>query len=181
MPEPPVPPPVSDHGPDVPDGAIARLFLMRHGIADEEAPEVKDQGLTSKGRKKVEKAVQGMATLGVAYDVLLTSPILRAQETAALVAEQLGGEPVTIDALDEMAPPIDALKAIRPYLADGQAVFVVSHEPVISGVMGLLFTGDAQGLPIRVKRAGLAAMHVPKSGTAALHGFYPARALRKLR
>src|SRR2546427_12020868 len=71
------------------------LYVLRHGVAEEVGPEGTDgsRRLTPGGRRKLRAAAAGVRGLGVAFDAILTSPLVRAGETAAIVAEALGNQP----------------------------------------------------------------------------------------
>src|SRR5207247_1682185 len=76
-------------------GARMMLYVLRHGVAEEVGPEGTDgsRRLTPGGRRKLRAAAAGVRGLGVAFDAILTSPLVRAGETAAIVAEALGNQP----------------------------------------------------------------------------------------
>ena len=70
-----------------------KLSLLRHGIAVEPGtPGYEDDSarpLTAKGERRMRRIAEGMATLGLSYDLLLSSPYLRARQTAEFVAQVL--------------------------------------------------------------------------------------------
>ena len=67
------------------------LFLIRHAIAvDEGMPEYEDDSqrpLTDKGKKKMRQIAKGLRALGVEFDLILSSPYVRAKETADILAD----------------------------------------------------------------------------------------------
>ena len=69
------------------------IYLMRHGIAADPAPGMSDadRALTPDGVRKTVRVAAGLAKLGVKPDVILSSPLRRAEETAHLVADALDG------------------------------------------------------------------------------------------
>ena len=65
------------------------LYLIRHGVAEERGdawPDDAKRPLTEDGMSRLRKAARGLARLGVAFDVVLTSPLVRARQTAEIVA-----------------------------------------------------------------------------------------------
>jgi len=70
------------------------LYVLRHGVAEEVGPEGTDgsRRLTPGGRRKLRAAAVGMRALGLTFDAILTSPLVRAAETAAIVAEAQGSQ-----------------------------------------------------------------------------------------
>jgi phosphohistidine phosphatase len=161
------------------------LYVVRHAIA-EDAPAGGDDAarrLTPGGRRKMQTIVRGLRELAVEPDVLLTSPLVRAVETARLVAAGLrrAAEPRELDALVPDVAPADTLKALR-LAGRSQHVMIVGHEPNLSCVLSLLLTGAVDGVPIELKKGGCAAVELtafePRGG-ATLCWLLPPRALRR--
>src|SRR5207244_10803564 len=73
-------------------GARMMLYVLRHGVAEEVGPEGTDgsRRLTPGGRRELRAAAAGMRAFGLTFDAILTSPLARAAETAAIVAEAQG-------------------------------------------------------------------------------------------
>ena len=72
--------------------ASRRLFFLRHGLADwpDWTGDDADRPLTHEGKLRLQREADFMDQLGLAFDLILTSPLLRASQTAAIVAERLG-------------------------------------------------------------------------------------------
>jgi phosphohistidine phosphatase len=126
------------------------LYILRHGLAgirEEWTGPDAERPLTDKGRSRTRAAARGLARLGVAPDIILTSAYLRAAETARLTATELHA-PV------EEVPALEPGKLRRGYRAllqrydDGAAVMLVGHEPDLSEFIGALIAGAA---PARVQ------------------------------
>src|ERR1043166_5295799 len=83
------------------------LYLMRHGIAVERgSPDYPDDGarpLTEKGRKRVGQIADGLCNIGFEADWIVTSPLVRARETAHVVAESIHAR-APLDGCDSLAP-----------------------------------------------------------------------------
>lgn len=141
------------------------IYLLRHAIAvDRGTPGYErdsDRPLTRKGRKRMRAAAAGMRAMGVEADLLLTSPYLRARETAAIVAEVLGAERVLeeTDALAADREPQGVVEDLRrrPDLPD--RVLLVGHEPMLSAIASLLLCGE-EGLDMTLKKGGLCCLSV---------------------
>ncbi len=72
------------------------LYLVRHAIAAERGEQYPDDAkrpLTTQGMTRFRKAVRGLAELDVEVDLILTSPFVRARQTADILSEQLRGHP----------------------------------------------------------------------------------------
>src|SRR5258708_3870518 len=68
------------------------LYIMRHGIAEDHTPKGDDAArkLTAKGSDKIAKAAAGIRAMELSIEAILTSPIIRAAETAAIVSKEIG-------------------------------------------------------------------------------------------
>ncbi len=134
-------------------GIIARvkLYFLRHGEANWEGWTKPDdeRPLTKKGRKEVEAIAQAMRKLELHPNVILTSPLPRAWETANVVSLALGVEYETTPLL---APGFD-LNGLRQLLNEhmDRDILFVGHEPDFSRVIALLTGGT-----VRMAKAGLA-------------------------
>jgi phosphohistidine phosphatase len=121
------------------------LWLLRHGDAAEGSPDA-ERPLTDKGEKQARVAGEALAALGAKMDACLTSPRVRAAETARLACEPLGIEPQLEPKL--AGGPFDA-EALAAGLGDN--VLLVGHDPDFSMAVHAL-----TGAQVRMKKGGLA-------------------------
>lgn len=164
------------------------LYILRHGVAEDGPPAGGGDGarrLTPRGRDKVRAAAAGMRALGLKLDALLTSPMVRAAETAELVAAAYsnGPKPETLAALSAGVSPAETVTALKPYERHDH-VMIVGHEPGLSSVASLLLTGSANNLTLDLKKCGLAALELADGvgrGRAQLCWMLTPRQLRRLR
>ena len=162
-----------------------QLILVRHAIAEESGPAWPDDGqrpLTRDGARKWKAAARGLASLVPAVDALLTSPLVRAVQTAEVLSRALVPSPrlVLCDALQPGATPQVVLASLRQRHLEGTVV-LVGHEPSLSELAGALL--HAQGAIEFRKGAALAltTRGLGQRGPARLDWFLPPRALRALR
>ncbi len=154
------------------------LWLIRHAEAVPRDPARHDarRPLTEKGRKRWVRSVRGLARLGVDFDHLYHSPMLRALETADVLMRLVHGERVVLSGLAEA--PEDAMLAEF----GGEHVAVVGHEPWLSQLLSLLLTGaPAEAERFELKKG--AAAHLAgeaKPGGMKLVELLSPRALRTL-
>ena len=121
------------------------LWLLRHGDAAQGSPDA-ERPLTGKGEAQSRAAGRALAALGIKVDACLTSPKVRAADTARLACEPLGIEPQLEPKL--AGGPFDA-EALAAGLGDD--VLLVGHDPDFSmAVHGLT------GAQVRMKKGGLA-------------------------
>jgi phosphohistidine phosphatase len=122
------------------------IWLLRHGDAAEGSPD-SERPLTDKGREQARAAGAALKAIGVEIDACLTSPKVRAADTARIACEQLGGvEPQLEPKL--AGGPFDA-EALAAGLGDD--VLLVGHDPDFSAAVHSL-----TGAQVRMKKGGLA-------------------------
>jgi phosphohistidine phosphatase len=136
------------------------LYLLRHGIAvDPVTPNYgtdADRPLTPEGERKLRQIAEAMEALKLSFDLILSSPYLRARQTAELVAQVLG-ERKRLEMSDSLTPGSSAKKLVellnhlqpRP-----ESVLLVGHEPYLSGLISLLVSGR-EGCAVVMKKGGL--------------------------
>jgi phosphohistidine phosphatase len=131
-----------------------RLFLLRHGIAEDAGPNLRDfdRALTEKGRSELTWIARGMRRLKITPDAVLSSPLVRARETADLVAPVLGSSVEVVEALASGARFNAFQRVIEAHLAS-EALMLVGHEPDLSDTAAALI-GAHLGAVV-LKKAGL--------------------------
>ncbi len=133
-----------------------QLYFIRHGIAEDRGTDKPDaeRELTSKGIAHMRDAAQVMKALGLKPDPLYSSPLVRARQTADLLAEALG---VTVQERKELAPGfnIHAVETLTRDLGEDAEVMFVGHEPDFSTTISSLVGGR-----VVMKKGGLARIEV---------------------
>jgi phosphohistidine phosphatase len=162
------------------------LYILRHAVAENDAPDGDDgaRRLTEGGRQKMIKAARGLRAAGVEYESLLTSPLVRAAETAEIVAAAFPGgpKPKELEALATGVSPAQSVAALAPY-ARHASVMIVGHEPGLSHIAALLMTGSADAPAITLKKGGCIALElssISPRGGATLSWMLTPRQLRRL-
>ena len=81
------------------------LYLVRHAIAQVADPGMRDadRRLTAQGRQRMRRAARGLRSLGIVPDMVLSSPLLRAAETAAILVRVLA-PPLAVEVYPALAP-----------------------------------------------------------------------------
>jgi phosphohistidine phosphatase len=134
------------------------LYLMRHAIAAEADENTEDhqRPLTEKGRKKLRKIARNIEKLDLKFDLILTSPAMRARQTADIVADALNIKQKNVIETENLSPLGFADKLVEEINAHEalENLLVVGHEPFLSQFIGMLLAGDAS-LNIDMKKAGL--------------------------
>jgi phosphohistidine phosphatase len=136
------------------------IFLLRHGIAAEPgAPGIKtdaERPLIPKGEQRLREAAAGMEKMGLSFDVIISSPYLRAKQTAEIVAKILKLEKnlaISSDLIPGGNPQalIRHLNGLKPA---PENILLVGHEPYLSGLISLLATGGTSAA-IDMKKGSL--------------------------
>lgn len=121
------------------------IYLLRHGEAEDGNGDDSARCLTVKGKEQARVAGEALATLKIELDACLTSPKVRAAETARLACKPLGLEPEVADEL--RGGGFDAL-ALTAGRGD---VLLVGHEPDVSDEVARL-----TGAKVKLRKSGLA-------------------------
>jgi phosphohistidine phosphatase len=141
------------------------LSLLRHGIAVERGSsgdeDDSERSLTAKGERRLRRSAEGMLALGLTYDLILSSPYLRARQTADIVAQILK-TPDGVQLTDTLMPagsPRQVLAALHADYRGRQDVLLVGHEPYLSRLISTLLTGGPN-LSVVMKKGGLCTLAV---------------------
>jgi phosphohistidine phosphatase len=135
------------------------LLVIRHGIAEDReafaASGTDDvlRPLTDDGRRKMRRVARALTTLVPSLDVLASSPLARARQTADLVAKAYSGLPITeITQLQPDQSPDAFAEWVRGQSKRG-AVAAVGHEPLLGRIVSLMLTGRKQSF-VELKKGG---------------------------
>lgn len=162
------------------------IVIVRHGIAvdigENGVMTDEDRMLSDEGRVRTAEAARGLKEIGCLPDVILSSPLRRAMETALIVGRELGIESATRpeSALlpeAEMEETIDAITA-----AGGSSVMVVGHMPHLSCLASYLLAGH-ENIWIPLKKASACSLLCERRampGVASLQWLLPPRVLRAI-
>lgn len=139
-----------------------KLYLIRHAIAEDSAEYEDDslRPLTEKGREKMKRIAAALKDLGAAPDLIVSSPYVRASQTAAILAKELKykEELAYSDSLVPMGEPDDMIGEINEkYTVD--ELMLVGHEPSLSALAGVLLAGRAD-IAIDLKKGGVCCLSV---------------------
>jgi phosphohistidine phosphatase len=160
------------------------LYLIRHGIAvdraDPKCPPEAERPLTARGVQKTRAAALGLRALGAKPDVAITSPYVRAVQTAEIFGEALGllAEKIRVsEVLKPAENPAQIVKEISHLRAKEVACF--GHAPHLDLTISLL--AGARGAFTELKKAGVACLEqAPGHGRWELRWILTPKILREL-
>lgn len=139
-----------------------RLYIVRHGIAEEFAESDFARELTARGRRRVAASAKVMRRLNLKPARIFSSPRLRARQTAEIIGERLGIPVQLADEVNFGFDLDDIHKLTRDLRADDEVMFV-GHNPDMS-----LLTHELTGVDVSMKKGGLA--RIDLLGRRARHG-----------
>jgi phosphohistidine phosphatase len=141
------------------------LFILRHGLAVERRKPGQDaeRQLTAKGERKIREAIAAMEAMRISFDLIFTSPYLRAEQTARLVAKRTGLVNKLI-VTETLKPGTDRHEFLRLLTKiDSENVLTIGHEPFLSRLVSSLISGSDRSL-VLLKKGGLCKVSVPSLG-----------------
>jgi len=152
------------------------VYFLRHADADPDKSDDYERKLTPKGLEQSEKVGKFCARYGLVPDLILTSPVVRAKQTAKLVSKKLGGVELIEAPFLTCGMTPDAFLGEVGGLTKFDSVMVVGHEPDFSQTISRLV-----GLPssdgIKVRKSSVTAIDLPvvQGGAGRLQFSVPVR------
>jgi phosphohistidine phosphatase len=163
-----------------------KLLIIRHGPAGDRAEweaEGRDdrlRPLTLQGKKEMRRVAEGLTTLVSKIDLLATSPLVRAVQTAEIVASRYDCESVTQEALAPGKDPDELVGWLRRQR--GETVAVVGHDPDLNTLACYLLAGKPSSF-LTLKKSGTGLLDLgdsPGPGKATLEWLLVPRVLKQL-
>ena len=144
-----------------------KLHLVRHATASDVAPNDAERELTREGREEARIAGAALAELDVRVSYILSSPLVRARQTAEIVSEALKvrDDVALLYELANNASTTSLLKALRPYASCGE-ILLVGHMPSLSEHLAVLI-GAPNGRAFPLGKAGVACIELTHLRTGA--------------
>ena len=142
------------------------LYLLRHAIALEreafDGDDDSERPLTPDGKKKMQRAARGMLRLGLSFDWILSSPYVRARDTADIVADVFTNRR-HLRLTELLEPGADQRELVRHLAARHQKhdVMLVGHEPDLSTLLARLL-GVRSSQSVRMKKGALCLLSIER-------------------
>ena len=164
--------------------AVLELYLIRHGIAAERGDDYPDDSkrpLTNEGIASLRKEVRALEALGVSFDHIITSPLVRTKQTAEIFAQHLPSKP-SVSSSDSLAPagsPSGVIQDVVKHARKGR-IALVGHEPNLGELAARLIGART---PIEFKKGGICRIDfevLPPKGAGQLRWLVTPKMLRKI-
>jgi phosphohistidine phosphatase len=143
-----------------------QLYIVRHGIAidreDPKCPPDPERYLTEEGVEKTKRVANGVTALGVTADLMLTSPYVRAAQTAEIFANALDYSKQKIRRTDLLLPGAEPSLLFRELAKDKQAstVFLFGHAPQLDDIIATALGSKRHVTAL--KKAGVALIELKR-------------------
>ncbi len=139
------------------------LFFLRHAKACARSRKWRPDStrpLTRDGEKKMFEEARGLQTMDLSFDLILTSPFIRAFRTAEILGEVFNSKKVFESRnLVPEADPEGIIDEINENFSTLKDIVLVSHEPFMSGLISVLLSGK-DTMPIELRKGGLCKLTV---------------------
>lgn len=165
-----------------------KVILIRHAIAEEQEEFAKtgepdaNRPLSNAGRKKMKRTARGLSSLVDQIDLVATSPLLRAVETAEILVREFANTGTTVIGALEPSQSYETFMEWLQRLDDVEVVAAIGHEPHLSGLAAFLLTGREQPF-FEFKKAGTCLIefeHAVEPGAGRLRWLLTPAQLREL-
>lgn len=150
-----------------------KIYFIRHGIAESRLMEKNDamRILTGRGIAKTQKVAQKLVNLNLTFDVIITSPYVRAKETAIILQQaKRGKEIIEHSALIPEGNILEFLDWLQnsPY-CHSENIALIGHQPDLTNWVELLVWGKTEG-KLTLKKAGIMGVTINALTDAIAHG-----------
>lgn len=144
-----------------------QLLVVRHGIAEE--PDIAyrrgvsddNRELTKEGREKMQRAARGLKLKIEKIDLIFHSPLLRAQQTAEIIAAEY--KAAQLELLKQLRPetdPADTISELAPLIGDFENIAIVGHQPHVSAFISYVLTAR-YGNFVNMKKGAVCCLQFP--------------------
>ncbi len=148
-----------------------QVYLIRHGIAVDKGSQIKDEerSLTESGRQKTQKVAKKLYQMGLRFDLILTSPLVRSRQTAEILHDS--GLSSQLEESTSLAPDGDIhemLNWLKQWQNDASGALelaLVGHQPNLGEWAEILVWGEARS-GLVLKKSGIIGLTLPEAGLA---------------
>ncbi len=158
------------------------LYIIRHGIAIDRSAEINefDRYLTDEGKNELKIIGQGLKKIGINFDLIMSSPLIRAKQTAEIIAHETGYDIKKIKETEYLEIGSNWKKAFDLIDNDEHVAFI-GHNPMLSEMVCAILCGELNG-NTPMKKAGVCriSMISKKIFSGELKWFIPPKIFKSL-
>lgn len=141
------------------------LYILRHGKAEARSSIVKSDAkrkLTEEGKKELQEISKAIKKFGIKFDMIISSPLLRAQQTADIVSKSLSIPNKKTIIWDELKPESDVALAQKRIISlkPDATVMIVGHEPHLTTLISTIISNSQTHVNINLKKGGFVHLRV---------------------
>ena len=165
-----------------------QILIVRHAIAENRAEFARsgrpdaERPLTTEGRRRMEQAAQGLVRVIASIDLLASSPLERALQTATIIGEAHGKLPVEVASVLSGDGDLDGIVRWLNEHHDAATIALVGHEPDLSSLISYLLSGTGS-TAVAMKKGAACLLEFDDSvepGKAVLRWFLAPKQLRTI-
>ena len=135
------------------------LYILRHGKAQEFAQNISSDAkreLTQLGKNELECIAKAIKNLKIEFDVIISSPLVRAKQTAEIIIKYVKSKKKSIIIWDELNPEVNTEKTVEKLikLKPTSSVLLVGHEPHLTSLITSIISNDSKIMNISLKKGG---------------------------
>ena len=143
------------------------LFILRHGEAGQRTSSIpgdKKRALTSSGKSEIEEIAKALKILGLKFDLIATSPLKRAYDTAAIVAD-IFDISKKVQVWNDLSPESNRTEVFHKIsqLKEEDVVLIVGHQPMLGEIVNdMIHKGKSSPSNLLLKKGGIVRIRVQK-------------------
>ena len=135
------------------------IYILRHGKAEERSQNISSDSkrrLTEVGKRDLQHIAKSISNLDIKFDIIISSPLVRAKQTADIVLKHVKNKKKTITIWNELKPEIAVNETIKKLttMKPISSVLLVGHEPHLTTLIGSLVSSDSNDIDISLKKGG---------------------------
>ncbi len=141
------------------------LFILRHGEAGQRTSSIpgdKKRALTSSGKSEIEEIAKALKILGLKFDLIATSPLKRAYDTAAIVAD-IFDISKKVQVWNDLSPESNRTEVFHKIsqLKEEDVVLIVGHQPMLGEIVNdMIHKGKSSPSNLLLKKGGIVRIRV---------------------
>jgi phosphohistidine phosphatase len=160
------------------------IYFLRHASAGEpklNAAKDEQRPLDEQGNQQSHNVGRALAAMKLTVDVIISSPLVRAEQTASIVAKEIGhGRQLIFDTALRPEASYDQFQDLLHRYSGKEAIMIVGHNPSLTEFLNQLVTGETAPQSIELKKGAIAKVEKAGGGAAVLKWCMPPKVVRSI-